>query len=319
MIKVTQRALRAICKSLAILPEKLEFLAGGRADSYGILYTYFHNGRKRVLKITALNEIEHYKLKETEIRTNFAYHLSGYGVQVVAPLKTPNGELLVTVTESSNIYIACIMDFFEGTNLTVNNYNEETIANWGTLIGNIHRISKNFTEGKNYDRLNVHGEIETYRGWCRNETVSKAWFELESYVATLDRDVDDYGFIHNDNQEKNVLLKDNNIVLMDFNISGYNFYLNDIVAAAMGIMFEKSGGMMIPYTNPLPLQRFLSVFLNAYLQENSLPKKWFSEITNFVNYRRIKLFTCLQEWLDTEPELKENMLRNIADPPDIVL
>jgi Ser/Thr protein kinase RdoA (MazF antagonist) len=85
----------------------------------------------------------------------------------------------------------------------------------------------------------------------------------------------------------------------------------DITTPLQGLLFD-IGGMYRPCDDPSVLERFKTSFLNGYEQENHIDSFWLNEFDTFVQYRRILLFTVLQDYLDTNPPLKDAFKAMIA-------
>jgi amicoumacin kinase len=128
---------------------------------------------------------------------------------------------------------------------------------------------------------------------------------------------DTYGFIHNDNHQHNIIVKDKGITLIDFDVSSCNFFLQDITVPAQGIMFDLSGGMMNEVHHKEPPKFFFDHFINGYETENHLDDFWLEQIDIFLHYRRLVLFTCMQDYLNYNTELKKNFLFMIKANPKI--
>lgn len=103
------------------------------------------------------------------------------------------------------------------------------------------------------------------------------------------------------------------ITLIDFDCAADQFFMQDITTPAQGIMFDITGGMISKVNDEDRLKRFFDSFISGYETQNHLDNKWYEKIPMFINYRRMLLFTCMQDWLNTEPELKRGMKKNILD------
>ena len=75
-----------------------------------------------------------------------------------------------------------------------------------------------------------------------------------------------------------------------------------------------TGGMFSEVKDTEQLKRFFDSFINGYETQNYLEAVWYDRIPMFVNYRRMLLFTCMQDWLNTEPDIKNGFIKNILDP-----
>jgi len=319
MIKVTEKAMTEICNKLSIDEKELEFLGGGREDSDGIVYTYNSRSGKMVLKILAIPENEIDKLHSLEVRVRYANYLGENGIKIAYPIENQNGNLYETSIDNQHIYTAYIMEFCAGRNPESHELTDELVYEWGKIIGKSHKITKNFSEGKSDDNFSYKEELSFFINWCKEPIVKSAWAEMEVYLDKLPKGQEDYGFIHNDNHQRNIMVLNRNITILDFDCAGRQFFVQDITTPAQGIMFDITGGMLSPLRDTKRLKRFFDSFINGYEKENHLADFWYNELTTFINYRRLLLFTCMQDWLNTNTELKSNFIENIKNPPQILL
>lgn len=316
MIEITDKAKMEVCEKFAIDVKGLDYLGGGREESDGTVYTYLEGNQKKVLKILAIKEAEKEKLKSLEVRIKFANYLGENGIQSAHPLPYKNGNLYEISLDKGYYYVAYVMDFYEGVNPTSEELIEQLAYDWGKLTGKAHALTKTFKVGGEITNLDYVEEIEFFENWCKDEQVKKAWKEMKQYLETLPRGLNDYGFIHNDNHQKNILVNKGEITLIDFDCASRQFFMQDITTPTQGIMFDITGGMISPFRGEERLKRFFNSFLNGYETQNHLDDKWYKEIGTFLNYRRMLLFTCMQGWLNTESELKQSFIRNILNPPE---
>jgi Ser/Thr protein kinase RdoA (MazF antagonist) len=318
MIKVTESAMAEICGKLSINPKCLEFLGGGRGDSDGIVYTYNSGSGKMVLKILAIPENQIDRLHSLEVRVRYANYLGENGIKIAYPIKNQNGNLYETSIDNQHVYTAYIMEFCGGRNPESHELTDEMVQEWGRIIGKSHKVTKNFSEGKDSGNFSYKEEMSFFMNWCKEPIVKSAWSDMECYLDTLPKGQDDYGFIHNDNHQRNILVLDKDITIIDFDCAGRQFFVQDITTAAQGIMFEITGGMLSPLSDAKRLKRFFDSFINGYEKENHLADFWYKELATFINYRRLLLFTCMQDWLNTRADLKNSFIENIKNPPQIL-
>lgn len=138
---------------------------------------------------------------------------------------------------------------------------------------------------------------------------------MKHTLSQLPKETGSYGFIHNDNHQGNIFVQGKQITLMDFDCVCRQFFMQDIITPVQGIMFDEVGGMMAPFTNVDKLKHFFECFLEGYEAEYHLEDKWYQQIPTFLNYRRMLLFTCMQDWLSTQPELKRAFKAMILELP----
>lgn len=318
MITVTSKALTELCNKLSIKEKELVFIGGGREDSDGILYSYDLGKEKIVIKILAFPEHEQDKLTSFETRVKFANYLGENGINLSYPILNQNGNIYETCYDNKHIYTAYVMNYFSGRTLENDDLTDELVHDWGKIIGKSHKVTKLFQDKVDVSNFSYKDEISFFHNWCKEPTVKSAWKEIENYLYVLPKGRDDYGFIHNDNHQRNVLYVDGNLTLIDFDCSGCQFFIQDITTPVQGLMFDKTGGMISPVYDNDRLKRFFDHFISGYEKENHLDNFWYGEINNFINYRRVLLYTCMQDWIDTNTELKNGFIQNIINPPKIM-
>ena len=87
----------------------LEFLAGGREDSDGVVFTTMKDGEKKVFKISQAFDEEHVKNI-----LEFAHYLGACGIQIGSPIRNEYGNIYEVAMDGENMLIATLMDFIEG-------------------------------------------------------------------------------------------------------------------------------------------------------------------------------------------------------------
>lgn len=321
MVTVSDNVLTQLCKQQNICKDQLQFLGGGRGDSDGIAYTFVDNGKQKVLKILALEKDRQRDIKAFEQRVQFAHFLGEQDVPIAYPQANNACGLYCSYLEDKYIFLAYVMEFCEGKSPETSILLIGLAQDWGRLIGRIHKSTKQYATWKNLTCNNFEfgyqDEIDFFENWCKEDTVKAAWRQMKTTMDGLPKDRGSYGLIHNDNHQKNIIVKGNDITLIDIDCMTGQFFLQDIVVPAQGIMFDLCGGMHRPLDAIEPLKRFFDLFINGYEQENHLDEIWLKQINTFIDYRRLLLFTVMQDYLNTNIPLKESFIAMINEPPKI--
>lgn len=321
MIKVSTDALSHLCHSYGIKEEGLTFLGGGREDSDGIAYTYYDKGQRKVLKILAVDKPGTEDLMALDERLKFIHFLGESGIDIAGPEENEEHRLYDTYEDEKHIFIAYSMNFCEGESPKTELLATQFSWHWGKLIGKAHRITQKYPLWKNISgkpsEFGYQDEISFFTDWCKEEAVKEEWRNMGLALSKLPINRNTYGFIHNDNHQHNIIAKDNHITLIDFDVSACNFFLQDIIVPAQGIMFDLSGGMMNEVYHKEPLKRYFDYFINGYETENHIDDFWLAQIDTFLSYRRLLLFTCMQGYLNYNTEMKKQFLSMIETRPEI--
>ncbi len=321
MVKVTQEAFDYLCSAYQLKSADLTFLGGGREDSDGIAYCYYSNGLKMVLKILSVDKPADRALQELNERLEFAHFLGTQGISISYPVINAANHLYETYEAEKHAYIAYAMNFIEGECPKTDLLPTELSYHWGRLIGKAHKITKTHTIWKKLStkpsKYGYIDEIEFFINWCKNDLVKDKFREMLQTFNKLPINRDSYGFIHNDNHQHNIIVKDQKITLIDFDVASCQFFMHDIVVPVQGILFDLSGGMFNRVYNKEPIKRYFDHFINGYEKENHIDEFWLKQIDTFINYRRLMLFTCMQGYLSQNKELENNFLNMIKEAPEI--
>lgn len=322
MINVSSKALNSLCKAYQIKDSDLTFLGGGREDSDGIAYFYYFEGHKKVLKILVVDKPGNDEVKALEDRLAFVHYLGTQGINIAYPEENSEKKIYASYEDEDHIFIAYSMKYYEGENLKTALLTTDLSYHWGKLIGKAHSITKNYPIWKNIGgKASEYGyidEINFFYNWCKDDFVKSKWHEMRTTLSQLPIDRSNYGFIHNDNHQYNIIVNGNDITLIDFDVAGCNFFLHDIVVPVQGILFDLAVGMFNNVYNKEPIKRYFDEFIKGYETENHIDDFWLKQIDTFINYRRLILFTCMQGFINQNADLKNGFLSMIKDTPDIV-
>ncbi|HZW49361.1 MAG TPA: phosphotransferase [Bacillota bacterium] len=316
MIRITEHALTTLTARYDTRPDRLTFLGGGRENSDRIVYTFLLGNRKMVLKLLALSQDDFESLRKLDARLKFADCLGKAGLPVASPVIDSYGNFYETFYDHHTIYISYIMEFYEGKNPKCAELTGKIAEPWGKLIGKAHRITKNFTK-KLAPTLQFgwEKEIDSLTNLCREPEIALKWQEMRHTLAQFPHSSDDLGFIHNDNRQMNILVSGSNLTLIGFDAANLGFFMSDITTSLQGMLFDY-GGIHRSCEEPERIKRFVSSFLNGYEQENHLTQAWLNEFETFIAYRRLLLFTVMQDDLETNPPLKEAFKTAILKSPN---
>lgn len=298
--------------------KQLTFLAGGREDSDGIVFTTIKDGKKLVLKISRASDEEHVKNI-----LEFAHYLGQCGIGISSPIKNEAGNIYEVAKDGEQLLIATLMAFIEGTGPDVNELqnNHKLIYEWGKLTGKMHKAAKKYPVWKNIcesdSRYGFEAEIDSFIKMSPNEFITGKWLEMKEKLRAMPINRDTYGFIHNDNHQMNIIASPNGISVIDFDCAECQFFVNDILLPVQGLLFDVTGGMMSPVSKSDVLVNFYKSFLKGYRTENHLDSYWIEHLGVFLEYRRLLLYTVLQGWLSNDRGANEAFLEMIKNPCEL--
>lgn len=318
-MKILKESIRdELAGRFGIAGEELSFLAGGREDSDGVVFTTTKSGKKLVLKISQASDEEHVKNI-----LEFAHYLGNCGIHISSPLKNEKGNIYEVAKDNDLLWIATLMEFIEGAvpDAKELEQNSKLVYEWGRLTGKMHKAAKEYPVWKNScegdERYGFEAEIDSFITMSPNDFIKGKWMEMKEKLRALPINRDSYGFIHNDNHQMNIIATGNDIAVIDFDCAECHFFVNDILLPVQGLLFDVTGGMIKPVSKPEVLKKFYKHFLEGYQTENVLDSFWLEKLGLFLEYRRLLLYTVLQGWLSNDKKADEAFLGMINNPWEI--
>lgn len=293
----------------------LVFLAGGREDSDGIVFTVEKEGKKRVFKISQASNEEHVKNI-----LEFAHYLGKEGIRISSPIENEHGNIYEIAKDGECYWIATLMEFIEGSNPDGNELqnSKELVFEWGKLTGKMHKAAKAYPIWENVcegdARYGFEAEIDSFIKMSPNDFIKGKWQDMKEKLRKLPINRETYGFIHNDNHQMNIIASGTDIAVIDFDCAECHFFANDLLLPIQGLLFDVTGGMMNPVSKPEVLKDFYQSFLEGYRTENELDSFWLKQLDIFLEYRRLLLYTVLQDWLSNDSNANEAFLTMIKEP-----
>lgn len=303
----------------------LTLLGGGREDSDGIVYRAVRQGEPYVLKIVGAGG--GHGVADVEARAAFFAFLGEKGMEVVSPKANDAGRLVEAFAVEGGAYLAYQYPYLKGAHPTPDRWTDTVIHAWGRTIGKAHRLTKQYPYWEGVPaaaggalRLSWQAEMDGFAQWCKDAEVKAFWAQLRTRVEALEATRDTMGFVHNDPHMQNILLDENRIKLLDFDVAVCHFFACDLAIAIQSVLFTTGGGMDRPVQNQAAIDRFVEMLLEGYAQENSLPRDGLEQIELFIAYRRALLFTVMQDWLATQPRQRDLWKsRTLQAPPVLQL
>ena len=323
---IPQPVLNQLAGAYGTEPASLVYFSGGREDSDGILYAYPYQDRRRLFKIMAIPQEE---LRRgvfcLEERLRFIYYLGQKGAPVILAQLSPQGNLYETFLYEPDLWIGYTMEIAPGKLPKESAWEPEFFTHWGQLVGNLHRLALEYPSweasldpetGKAH--LTWREEWRSFYDWSRDDQVREKWVEILADLERLPVNRQTFGFIHNDPHQWNLLVDGDRLTLIDFDVANHHWFINDIAIACQSILFSRSGGMDRPVDDRKKLLEFLDCFLAGYEREHRLDQEWLDRLDLFIAYRRILLFTAMQGWIQSKPELHKTWKEMILSQPPVV-
>lgn len=225
-------------------------------------------GESYLLRIDASNKSD----AEVSSELEWLAHLNSKGLVVPDGVRNRKGEFITAATTDEKAqYYATLMRWIEGDRLHKKALTEDHIQAMGKLMADLHGASVDFVPSNTFSRT-TWGSESFKRDWLHlqqnhNHFITKEAFQLYTEAAakvadqleTITRHAQNYGVIHADLHNGNIVFRDDQPYAIDFGRCGYGHHIYDIAQAVMGL---------------LPHQRKL--FIEGYEQvrplgENTIP------------------------------------------------
>jgi Ser/Thr protein kinase RdoA (MazF antagonist) len=223
----------------------------------------------------------------------FVRWLAAGGVPVVRPVKNAAGEFARTLDDEGLAYTLTAFTRAPGKIAAAENWTGELFECWGTLMGQLHRLSRDFTySGAELDRPRWHQD-DNARNAVRylapeDRPILDHLRALKARIEALPTPDDAFGLIHADVHYWNMAVDAaGRITLFDFDNCEYGWFAADIATT----LFEAATCHFAQGPRDEFLARFWSRFWAGYEREFELCKNWRGTIPLFLEWRKVLMYS----------------------------
>ena len=280
------------------------------SESTNQIYSFQKAGKWYILRFS---ERPAEQICQTRAEMDWLYYLAKNDIGVSLPLPANNNELVISTEDEGKSYIISVFEALPGKFWNKNDpalWNEKIFYNWGKVMGDIHRLTKNYFPANDNDlRSEFTGHNALFLDNMKNcPAVYKIAEGLINEIMALPKDKDSYGLIHYDIHPWNFIIDGERINVFDFDDSLYGWFALDIgIALYHGLWWGRKNDVGHDFTNEL-----IKHFIDGYLSTNRLNDYWISKIPLFMKYRQI----CKLSWFykpDHEDDNQKERIRNIEN------
>ncbi|GAA0314908.1 hypothetical protein GCM10008967_01770 [Bacillus carboniphilus] len=216
---------------------------------------------------------------------------------------------VIPAADDSYFIVACY-EKFNGSRLRFREVEEEgkweLVEEWGKTIGQLHRITKEYTPSNQVKRPDWNEEellkIEEFVKSPPQKVLQYRDNVIEQ-INQLAINSDVFGLIHSDIHSGNFLIENGKINVFDFDDCSYHWFASDI---AIALYYTMLGRDYHKEDNREAIaNRFLEHFLKGYKTENTIPREAIESIPLFLRLRDIVLYAVINKKLDPDT-LDEN-------------
>ncbi len=271
------------------------------------------DGRQFIMKIThSVRRTKDYLMGELE----FVNYLAANGVQTSVAVPSVNGELIEMIEAKEGYFLAYAFEKAEGRLIEVTDWSESLLQEWGRVIGQMHRLTKDYTPSNPAYKRQEWSEEDVFANRkkyipadAKHEKALEVFDALLKEIAELPKTKDSYSLIHNDLHQSNFFLTPNQkIIPFDFDDCVYHYFINDIAIVMYHLMLHNKFGFL-QRDKKESAEFILANLMEGYRKENSLDDFWLQKLPLFVRKRRaLFLSLCHQVW---QGEMNEGQVERL--------
>ena len=292
----------------------------GKFDDYegcaNLVYQYEHDGEQRILRISFRSD-RTVELIQAEL--HFVNHLAEGGVCVSKPVSSMNGNLIEVIRIDKISFIVTSFQKGRGMRVPDNGYRyregvsiNEYFQNWGQVLGQMHRLTKNYKPLSQSVRRPEWHTWEYYRGFPYPErlpVIQKKYDGLIAELHALPKDVDSYGLIHNDFNDGNFTVDYDNgdITVFDFDDCCYFWFMYDIACAWEGGIGRTMFRSLAERKDFM--DRYMEQVMEGYVRENTLSAEWLNCLPLFLRLIQMQELMHFVQYLDDPDDELQSELR----------
>jgi len=311
IIKICDREVLDTASRLFGIRKDTLKLVGDYEGCANLVYEYKRDGQPFILRVSFRPDRA---VEQILAELHFVNYLAEHGVRVSRPMPSQNGKLLETF-QIRGIPLH-IVSFVKGKGMRVpdNGYRyredapiEEYFQNWGSALGRMHALAKDYQPAsdqvKRPDWFEIHKSrlmIET-RVPDRLPVVRNHIQSVLEEILSLPKDRDSYGLIHGDFNDGNFTVDYTNgdITVFDFDDCCHFWFIYELASAWEGgigrVMFQ---GLE---ERKVFMKHYMEQVMEGYNRENSLSTEWLARLPLFVRLIQVEEFLHFVQYID-EPD-----------------
>lgn len=264
------------------------------------VYQYESEGTEYILRIT---HSSHRSMNQVRGELEFIDHMAKGGANVIVPILSCNGELVekIEAADGSEFYIISYIKAL-GEYIPYEKRTPKIFRLWGKTIGQMHRLTQDFSPSKPEFRRISWFEDDLYipeNNIPQEDVVIREKFhQLLDHIKKLPMEDNSYGLIHSDVNSGNIVWDGKNLKVFDFDDAMYQFFISDLAIVFYYVtqrwhLHGEDRDLL-----RMRVEEVITPLFDGYKEEYSLDEKWFKEIPTFMKLRDFNIYSIFNKKAD---------------------
>ncbi|MFP7295931.1 phosphotransferase enzyme family protein [Neobacillus niacini] len=271
-------------------------------DFENYVFEAYQKDKPVILRIT---HSSHRRDGEILAELDWINYLHEHGVGCPLAFTSSNNQFIETLPAGDgSFFYACLFSKVPGDPVRIKSadFNEQLFTAWGSAIGQMHALTKEYQPGNVFNLRPSWEEeelldIETYVP--DEKEIIKNTKGLIKELEFLTKSKDNFGLIHSDIHSGNFFYDGKSIHVFDFDDSSYHWFASDI---AIPLYYSILYGFQdkAKWEREQFAGNFLTHFMKGYGEHNFLPNGWKEQLPLFFMLRDITLYSVLHKKIPKE-------------------
>ncbi len=227
------------------------------------------------------NHVSERSAEDYESELAFVEYLAGHGLRVARPVRSRSGNLVEQVATPLGTMVAVLFEALEGRQYETGDLSPAQFEAWGRVMGELHALSVQYNGPARPSWIDHLAYARQYIPV--SETA--AWREMDSVERALSQrpaDPANFGMIHYDFEQDNIVWQDNHISVLDFDDCARYWYAADVACALRDVYDDTISRVDLHHPS-------LCAFVRGYRTVKLLPDEELRYLP--VYYRLQQLYT----------------------------
>lgn len=267
--------------------------------------TYLIETPKEKTAVLRLSRPQYHSLEEINAEMLWLEKLhADTDINVAKPIVDKNGNYVRQVQIGETVYNYVLSKFLKGSEPVADNSEKSSKYYYmlGQITAKLHKQVKNWDGSKKLNRVNwdfenmigqnaIWGRWQNFEGISKEDEmlIQKASEIIKERLEKYGKNHNNWGLIHSDLRLANILVENDKIKVIDFDDSGFGWFLSDLASSVSFIEHEEIVPML------------LKSWLTGYQTIRKLCENDLKQVDTFILLRRLQLMAWLASRENSDP------------------